>query len=171
MLRSVEPSSSVLLIKERLYEPNDLPCIAELYTASIRSLAAPFYSPEQIGAWAPSPPDVNRWRERLAALHTVVADCDGVLAGFASYREDGYLDFLFTHPAFARHGVATRLYLSVQSAVRVCGASRIFTHASLAARPFFEHHGFEVDAEENVECRGVYLRRFAMHKELESPPT
>jgi hypothetical protein len=51
MLRSVEPSSSVLLIKERLYEPNDLPCIAELYTTSIRSLAAPFYSPEQIVAW------------------------------------------------------------------------------------------------------------------------
>ena len=65
----------------------------------------PVFSPEQIAAWAPVPPDAARWQERLAHLHTLVAEFDGVLAGFASYTGEGYLDFLFTHPAFARRGV------------------------------------------------------------------
>jgi len=138
----------------------------EIYTTSIRSLAASYYSPEQIAAWAPVPPDAARWQERLSHLHTIVAESDGGLAGFASYTHDGYLDFLFTHPAFARRGIATRLYQRVESALRTVRAPRVTTHASLAARPFFDRHGFQLDAEEWVECRGAYLRRFAMHKQL-----
>jgi hypothetical protein len=42
----------------------------------------------------------------------------------------------------------------------------VTSHVSLAARAFFERQGFQVDAEETVECRGTYLRRFAMHKSL-----
>ena len=153
-------------VKERRYKATDLPNIIETYTASIRSLAAPWYSPEQITAWAPAAPDVARWQERLAHLHTIVAESDGILAGFASYKDEGYLDFLFTHPAFARRGVATRLYQRVESALYLVNAPRVTTHASLAARPFFDRHGFHVDAEESVEYRGVYLRRYAMHKQL-----
>ena len=154
------------LVTERPYKPSDLPSILDVYSTSIRYLAAPFYSPEQIAAWAPATPDVERWQQRLASILTIVADCDGVLSGFASFRHDGYLDLLFTHPAFARRGIATRLYFRVETALRSEGCLRVFTHASLAARPFFDHHGFRVDAEESVECRGTYLSRFAMHKEL-----
>ena len=151
---------------ERPYQSSDLPQIAEVYRASIHSLAAPFYSPEQLAAWAPPVPDLDRWRERLAPLHTIVSDRESVLAGFVSYTADGYLDLLFTHPNFARRGVATRLYLGVERALRRGGVTRVSTHASLAARSFFDRHGFHVDAEESVECRGIYLRRFAMHKAL-----
>jgi putative acetyltransferase len=153
-------------VNERLYEPGDLPRVVEVYTASIRSLAAPYYSPEQIAAWAPAVHDAAHWQQRLTRLHTIVAESDGVLAGFASYTDEGYLDFLFTHPAFARRGVATRLYQRVESALRALGICGVTTHASLAARPFFDRQGFQIDAEECVECRGVYLRRFAMHKQL-----
>jgi putative acetyltransferase len=153
-------------VNVRPYEPSDLPRVIETYTASIHSLAASFYSPEQIAAWAPPGPDTGRWQERLAPLHTIVAEEDRVLAGFASYTHEGYLDFLFTHPTFARRGVATRLYHHVESTLRSAACPRVVTHASLAARPFFDHHGFQVDAEECVECRGSYLRRFAMHKQL-----
>lgn len=153
-------------MKERPYEFADLPSVIEIYTASIRSLAASYYSPDQIAAWAPVPPDAARWQERLSHLHTIVAETDGVLAGFTSYTHDGYLDFLFTHPTFARRGVATSLYQRVESALRAVSVPKVTTHASLAALPFFDHHGFQLDAEECVECRGAYLRRFAMHKQL-----
>jgi putative acetyltransferase len=106
------------------------------------------------------------WERRLAALHTIIAEQDGVLAGFASYEDDGHLDFLFVHPAFARRGIATRLYLQVESALSAAQVTRVFTDASLAARPFFEHHGFKVDAEELIGRRGVQLRRFAMSKKF-----
>ena len=155
-------------MNDRPYKPTDLPGIIETYTASIHILAAPYYSPEQIAAWAPIPTDALHWEERLAHLHTIVAESDGILVGFASYTDDGYLDFLFTHPAFARRGVASRLYGRVESALLAGGVSIITTHASLAARPFFDHHGFQIDAEECVECRGVSLRRFAMHKHLDN---
>lgn len=153
-------------MKERQYESADLPGVIETYTTSIRSLAAPYYSPEQIAAWAPAEPDLAQWQERLGHLHTILVEADGICAGFVSYNHDGYLDFLYTHPAFARRGVATRLYRNVESILRARGVPRITTHASLAARPFFDRHGFQLDAEECVECRGAFLRRFAMHKQL-----
>ena len=153
-------------MNERPYESTDLANVIEIYTASIRVLAAPYYSPDQIAACAPVPPDAARWQERLSHLHTIVAESDGGLAGFASYTHDGYLDFLFTHPTFARRGVATRLYQRVESALRTVSAPRVTTHASLAARSFFDRHGFQLDAEEWIECRGAYLRRLAMHKQL-----
>jgi len=61
---------------ERPYQSTDLPRIVEVYTASIRALAAPFYSPEQLAAWAPDSPDLARWQQRLAQLQTVVAESD-----------------------------------------------------------------------------------------------
>jgi putative acetyltransferase len=112
-------------MNERPYESADLPSVIETYTASIRLLAAPYYTPEQIAAWAPIPPDAVRWQERLAHLHTIVTESDGLLAGFASYTLDGYLDFLFTHPAFARHGVASSLYHRVESALRAVSTPKV----------------------------------------------
>jgi len=74
--------------------------------------------------------DAARWQERLAHLQTIVAESDGLLAGFASYTLDGYLDFLFTHPAFARRGVASSLYHRVESVLRAVSTPRV---TSLAA--------------------------------------
>ncbi|MEP6810665.1 MAG: GNAT family N-acetyltransferase [Chthoniobacterales bacterium] len=153
-------------MKSRTYQDRDLLGVATLYTASIHEIAAAYYTPVQITAWAPVPPDLERWRARMAALYTIVAEVDGVLAGFASYTLTGYLDLLFTQPDFARRGVATGLYLEVEAILRRGKIAHISTHASLAARPFFDRAGFECDAEELVECRGAHLRRFAMSKKL-----
>ena len=153
-------------MSERPYDAGDLSRVVDTYTASIRSLAAPYYSAEQLAAWAPIPPNEAPWRDRLAGLHTLVTETDGLIAGFASYTDGGYLDFLFTHPAFARRGVASRLYGRVESALLAVGAPAVTTLASLASHPFFERHGFQVDADESVEIRGVCLRRFAMRKPL-----
>jgi putative acetyltransferase len=103
-------------------------------------------------------------RHRFGSFYTIVAEHDGFSAGFASYEYSGHLDLLFTHPTFARQGVAMRLYRRAESAMLAAGVSRVFTEASLAARPLFEHCGFEIDCEEIVECRGAQLRRYTMHK-------
>jgi putative acetyltransferase len=150
----------------RPYNTTDLSAVMETYKAAIHSLAAPYYSPEQLAAWAPVPPDAARWEERLSRLHTIVAESEGVVAGFTSYTHEGYLDFLFTHPAFARRGVATHLYGSAESAMRALGVQRVTTFASLAARPFFDRQGFQVERQELAECRGIFLQRFAMSKQL-----
>jgi putative acetyltransferase len=153
-------------VNERPYTLTDLPRVIEIFTVSIHVLGAAFYSKEQIQAWAPLKPDVMWWHERLTSLQTIVAERDGVVAGFAAYTNEGYLDFLHTHPSFARRGVASGLYRHVENVLRAARVSKITTHSSLAARTFFDSQGFQLDAEENVECRGAYLKRFAMHKVL-----
>lgn len=155
----------------RPYQAGDLPAVVETYVASIHALAAPYYTAEQLAAWAPRNPDVAKWQERLAGLHTVIAEANGKLAGFISYTDAGYLDLLFVNAKFARRGVATRLYLQVESAWICAGVTRATTHASLAARAFFESQSFAVEQEENVACRGTFLRRFAMGKALGPPRT
>jgi putative acetyltransferase len=150
----------------RPYAAPDLPRLMEIYRDSIHALANPYYTAEQLEAWAPAVQIATRWEQRLAGLQTLVADREGVLAGFVSYELNGHLDLLFTRPEFARRGVATRLCDHAEAALAAAGVSRCFTEASLAARAFFERRGFQVDAEEDVECRGARLRRFLMHKRL-----
>jgi putative acetyltransferase len=153
---------------ERRYEPTDLPQIMTVYREAIHTLAAPFYAREQLDAWAPQDQKVDRWEQRMAQVRTIVLEDEGRIAGFASYDSVGHLDLLFVHPRYARRGVATRLCAAVEHELRAIGVSRIFTEASLAARAFFERSGFRVVAEESVECRGAYLRRYAMDKEIET---
>jgi putative acetyltransferase len=154
-------------MKIRLFEPKDLGGVIETYGASIRGLAAEFYSQEQIAAWAPLNADLAGWRERLSGLHTIIAEEGNVVAGFAAYTLQGYLDFLYVHPSFARRGVATHLYQKVEWELQGLAVAKVTSHVSLAARPFFDRQGFSVDAEEMAECRGQFLRRFAMSKRLE----
>jgi len=156
----------ILTVNHRPYQVSDTERVITVFHSSIHSLAAPFYNAEQLTAWAPDEMDVARWQKRFASLHTIIAEHGGVIAGFVSYEDNGHLDLLFTHPDFARQGVATRLYKQAEAAMLVAGASRVFAEASLAARTFFESCGFEIDHEEEIECRGVPLRRFAMQKQI-----
>ena len=155
----------------RPYRSEDLQAVIDTYAASIHALAAPYYSPAQLAAWASANPDPAKWRQRLAALKTYIAEVYGESAGFISYTSGGYLDLLFVHPKFARRGVARRLHLWAESAWQRARVTRATTHASLAARSFFESQGYEVEYEENVACRGAFLRRFAMGKVLAASKT
>ncbi len=151
-------------ITERPYRPGDLEALVRLFADSVHALAGTHYSKDQLNAWAPRVPDLNRWAERFAGLQTIVAEVGGSPAGFISYTRSGYIDFAFTAPRQARSGIATRLFRRAEATLRAEGVSRLTVHASLAARAFFERMGFVVDQEEMVECRGMSLCRFAMSK-------
>jgi len=152
----------------RPFQPSDLEQVIGVYRAAIHTLAAPFYTAEELAAWAPQQMDADKWRQRLASVRVIVAEVDGTIAGFLTYDVTGHIDMLFIHPRFARQGLATRLYLDAEAELRKAPMSTVFTEASLAARPFFERHGFQVDAEEFSECRGQKLHRFRMSKKLSS---
>jgi putative acetyltransferase len=137
-----------------------------VYHDAVHTLAAPYYTAKELEAWAPERQIPDRWRERLAQVQTLVIEEHGTIAGFVSYDLTGHLDLLFVHPGFARRGVATRLCAAVERELHTAGVSKIFTEASLAARDLFAHCGYRVVAEESVECRGVFLRRYAMAKPI-----
>jgi putative acetyltransferase len=129
-------------------------------------LARPFYDDAQRAAWAPDEASLDEWRDRLADMSVLVAADDGRLAGFIGYTADGHVALLYTASHAARKGIATRLYDRVERQWRAAGVPRAFSEVSLAARPFFERHGFTILEEERVERRGQLFTRFRMTKEL-----
>ncbi|MCA9398098.1 GNAT family N-acetyltransferase, partial [candidate division WWE3 bacterium] len=109
-------------MKLRPYKNSDLESVAHLFTASIHGLAIDHYDAAQRAAWAPQPPDLSEWNERLNGLHTVVAeDDDNELAGFLSYAMNGYIGLLYVSPRHPRRGVASLLYRKIESTLSFAG--------------------------------------------------
>jgi putative acetyltransferase len=73
---------------------------------------------------------------------------------------------MFVHPDFQGLGAAGLLLSAVEESARSQGLGRIFTEASLTARPFFERRGFTVILRQSVEKRGQRLTNFRMEKYL-----
>jgi putative acetyltransferase len=150
----------------RPYGPGDLEAVVDIFTTAIQVGAASHYDSAQRLAWAPLDPDLTYWATRLAAVHTLVAEDGAGLAGFISYEADGHIDLMFTAPHRTRAGVASALYREVESRLTATSVCELFAEASLIAQPFFERHGFTVEAEECVERRGVLLLRYRMRKRI-----
>lgn len=146
----------------KLMQRQDVPAIAAVFTASVHQLGARSYSPAQCAAWAPVPPDIPAWRQRLGSLTTLVAEADARIGGFIAFDAQGHIAFLYTSPDHARSGVASALYAAAVERLAASGVHEYTTEASLQARPFFERQGFTVVAEQNVERNGVSFLRYAM---------
>ncbi|HEY1662381.1 MAG TPA: GNAT family N-acetyltransferase [Verrucomicrobiae bacterium] len=150
----------------RRYKNGDLESMVSLFTETVRQVNIRDYSPEQVEAWAPKPPDLIRWRERVAALTFWVAESDGQTIGFCGLGADGHVDLLYTDHRFQRQGVARSLYQQVEDEARRRGVQRLFTEASITARSFFERMGFAIVSEQRVELRGVSFKNYVMEKYL-----
>ena len=153
-------------MKMRLYHPHHAAALARLFTDTVHHINKSDYSPEQLAAWAPDPPDVEHWRGRLSGLIAFVAEHDSEIVGFATFEPDGHLDHIYVHHRFQRQGVASMLYRRIEEEARSRGLSRIHTEASITARPFFERVGFKVIAPQTVEHRGVAFTNYRMEKSL-----
>ena len=154
----------------RDFQASELHALVTVFQQAVHELAAGSYTPEQRAAWAPASPDLERWRERLAALHTLVADVGGDIAGFIAFSGAGHIDLLYTSPGFARQGVASRLFNEALKRLQARDVRELSTEASLEARPFFQTQGFSIVSEQVVERDGVALKRFVMTRALMPPP-
>ncbi|WP_456846315.1 GNAT family N-acetyltransferase [Cellulomonas sp. P5_C6] len=150
----------------RPYTSDDAPATLDVFLRAVRVTASRDYSPEQIAAWAPDVPDVDRWSARRAASRTCIASVGDRVVGFTDVDELGYVDMLFVDPDHGRQGVATALLDWVVATARDDGTPALTTNASVTARPFFEAHGFVVEREQHPVLRGVELVNFAMRRRL-----
>lgn len=148
----------------REFRPTDLEAVAELFTASVHGLASPAYTSEQLQAWAPEPPDLERWRQKLSVQTLLLAEHQGDLLGMLGYELDGHVDVLFTHPDHVRKGVAKQLHAEAERRLLRHGVRELFTEASEIARPFFAQQGYQVELREEVTARGVALHRYRMRR-------
>jgi putative acetyltransferase len=150
----------------RRYQDSDLESVATLFTETVSHVNVRECSPAQITAWTPQPPDLIRWRERVASLTLWVAESDSRIVGFCGLGEGGHVDLLYVDYRFQRQGVARQLYEQVEKEARRCNIRRLFTEASTTARPFFERMGFIILRAQQVEFRDVLFQNYVMEKRL-----
>lgn len=150
----------------RSLQADDIDASRHLFFRAVHQGAASHYTAEQLNAWAPQPPDRNIWEARLQNQSCFMAVQDGVLIGFMTLTESGYLDLAFVEPRMIGRGIAHQIY----GALEVFAASRnlmqLTTDASLVAAPFFTRQGWEVLKYQTVERNGVTLKNVSLVKQL-----
>lgn len=141
--------------------PADLAEMAALFYDTVHTVNAADYTPRQLDAWATGQVDLDAWDGSLRAHLSLVAEENGRIIGFGDLdAASGYLDRLYVHKDYQRQGVASALCDRLEAAAE----GRVYTHASITARPFFEKRGYCVQKQQQVERRGELLTNFVMEK-------
>lgn len=155
-------------VKVRDYRSADLPAMCRVFYEAVHHAAMP-YSSDQRRAWAPAPPDPADWEGRLRDQVVLVAEGDGVLLGFMTLRENGYLDLAYVAPDAQGRGVADALYRQIENQAMDQGLRRLTVAASHPARSFFRRQGWTQVEAQVVSRSGVDLENFRMEKRLSFP--
>ncbi|MGN6713977.1 GNAT family N-acetyltransferase [Anaerocolumna jejuensis] len=145
----------------REYNAADCREMAELFYNTVHGVNARDYTEEQLNAWASGQVNTDAWNLSFSENYTLVALEKDRLIGFGDIDKTGYLDHLFVHKDFQGRGVATMLCDRLEKHFPV---SRITTHASITAKPFFESRGYRVLREQQVTRNGVILINYVMEK-------
>lgn len=148
-----------LEIKIRPYRPSDCKTLIQLFVDTVRYVNAADYDTAQIEAWTAGA-DEEKWNADFIASKTLVAEVNGVIAGFGNMYESGYFDRLYVSKDFLRCGVASSIADFLESSV----SGDITVHASVTAKPFFARRGYAVVKRQTVVRRGVPLTNFVMIK-------
>jgi putative acetyltransferase len=155
------------VIRIRNYQANDDKALWEIFFHTVRNVNVRDYSQQQVEAWAPSSFDFALWQKRMNGLQPFVAELDGCVVGYTDLQPNGLIDHFFCHHEYQGKGVGKALMEHVFTVGRVRGVSRYFSEVSITARPFYEHLGFKVVNEQEVEMRGVKLTNYVMEKIVE----
>ncbi|RKJ38772.1 GNAT family N-acetyltransferase [Acutalibacter sp. 1XD8-33] len=144
----------------RGYTPADCREMAELFYDTVHTVSAKDYTQEQLDAWATGLVDLAEWNQSFLVHYTLVAEKDDRIVGFGDMDLSGYLDRLYVHKDYQGQGIASAICGELEEAVH----NPVTTHASITARPFFEHRGYRVIREQKVVRRGVSLTNCVMQK-------
>ena len=154
----------------RAYRQADTIDLAGLFRASVHSVPQHDYSSSQARAWASTLIDEVRFGERCASKSTWIAEIEGRIVGFSDLESDGHIDLLYVHPDFQRRGVARALLEHIESTARESSLPRLYTEASITARPVFEARGFHVIAPQTVTVGGESMINYRMEKRFGPRP-
>lgn len=150
----------------RPFTPSDTIPIMTLFRDTVRNVNIRDYSAAQVAAWAPDVMDEALWLGSLVAHATLVAVEDGRIVGFGDWEPNGHLDRFYVHKDRQGVGVGTMLLHAVEDGARALGVRRMFTEASITARPFFERRGYRLISKQQVELRGMLFTNYRMDKML-----
>ena len=145
----------------RTYQPSDCKAILALFYDTVHTVNAADYTREQLDAWADGKEDAKQGNDSLTAHYSLVAEENGRIIAFGDIdSRTGYLDRLYVHKDYQRHGAASAICDRLEQSAH----GKITTHASITAKPFFEKRGYHVVRAQQVERHGVWLTNFVMEK-------
>jgi putative acetyltransferase len=137
-----------------------------LFNETIREVNICDYSTSQVKAWAPDDIYFRNWVEVCSSRFTYVADDEGVIAGFGELETNGHIDCFYCHKNYQRRGVGSQIYQAIEVKAFELSMNRLFTEASITAKPFFQRLGFSIVKEQEVTRRGETFINYAMEKFL-----
>ena len=150
----------------RLFRPQDTDQIAQLFHQTVREINRRDYARNQCLAWSPEDIYFRDWAKICASRYTFVAEIETVIVGFGELEANGHIDCFYCHKDYQRCGVGSQIYQAIEEKAVDLGLDRLFTAASITAKPFFQHLGFVIIAEQQVTCRGETFTNYAMEKFL-----
>lgn len=160
-------SADVPIVVIRPYRHADAGDTLAIFLAAVTETAAADYAPDQIQAWArPEIRKLSAWHAAMQERNSYVATVDGAPAGFSDVDSEGYIDMMFVAPRYLRQGVARQLIAHVEAHARKEQLTELTADVSITSRPFFERHGFTVEAEQHPVKAGVQLTNYKMKKKL-----
>lgn len=143
----------------RNYQQSDCEAVSSMFYETVHSVNTMHYTEKQVNAWAASKQQLQKRHETFLNQYSLVAEIDGVIVGFGSIDNTGYLDMLYVHKDYQNQGVATALCNLMEKDFAI-----IKTHSSITAKPFFEKRGYRIVKKQEVERMGVKMNNFLMQK-------
>ena len=150
----------------RTYEIGDTQKIIKLFYDTVHEVNIRDYTKAQVDAWAPADMDIESWTKSLSSKFTFVAEKGEKIAGFGQLEANGHIDCFYCHQAFQRQGVGRLILKQIESKAQDLGINKLFTEASITARPFFESQGFIAIRKQEGERRGQQFINFVMEKNI-----
>lgn len=160
-------------IKIRQATIEDVVEIKKLYYETVTTVNAKDYTPQQIQSWIKpfletdtTTSDKRKFSDKIIEQYFIVAIIDNVITGFASVEDNGYLDFMYVHKDFQRHGVAKTLLTELERYTTEKNIQELNAIVSKTALGFFQKFGWIKIREEEVEVRGATFIDNIMIKRL-----
>mgnify|MGYP003402558399 CR=1 FL=1 len=151
-------------MRVRTYEIGDTQQIVKLFYDTVHEVNIRDYTQAQVDAWAPIDIDIPSWTKSLSSKFTFVAEESEKIAGFGELEANGHIDRFYCHKDFQGKGVGTQILEQIELKAKNLGIKKLYTEASITAKPFFESKDFIVVKQQEVERRGQKFINFAMEK-------
>ncbi len=145
----------------RKYCEDDKLIVYKLFRETIQNINLNDYDIEQIREWVDKS-NLEIFNDSLLASFSVVCEKNSEIIGFGDINQDGYLDRLYTHKDFQNIGVGTIICDALENNFK---GNKVYVHASITARKFFEKRGYKVIKSQSVKINNVELMNFIMSKE------
>jgi putative acetyltransferase len=141
---------------------SDIPTLARLFRETVLNVNSKDYDAGEVEVWASAGDDLANWRTRISDQYFVLSEFRETIFGFGSLAPDGYLDTMYVDSSHQGMGFGSDLLQELLRHAKASGIKRIHTQASITARPFFEHKGFQVVRENQRLLAGSSFTNYIM---------